>query len=144
MNSLHHCGFLFQEFFQFDLLLQVCASCSSLREDVLTRLGARSKSQGSSSKIPNPRKKFNQEFKNKCDAGRAAKGQGLSSPSSCDGSISESSAQGDLGVKMLQICGKMQPGSNGLSKGYGCSPAMPSSSAFSPQATCSPHSLPCN
>lgn len=66
---------------------------------MLIRLGAGSKSQGSSSKIPNPRKKFNQEFKNRCGAGRVARGQGLSSPSSSDGSTSESSARGDLGVK---------------------------------------------
>lgn len=99
MHSLHHCGFLFQEFSWFDLLLQVCASGSSLRGAVLTRLGAGSKMQGSSRKIPYPRKKSNQEFKNRCDADRAARGQGLSSPSSSNGTISESPAQGDLEVK---------------------------------------------
>lgn len=126
MNSLHHCGFLFQEFSWFHLLLQVCASGSSLREAVLTRLAAGSKRQGSSSKIPNPRKKFNQEFKNRCDASRAAGEQGLSSPSSSNRTISESPAQGDLEVKDAANFQNMQLGSNGLSKGYGCSSAMPS------------------
>lgn len=90
---------VFQEFSWFDPLLLVCTSGSSLREAVLTGLGAGSKKQGSSSKIPNPRKEFNQEFKNRCDASRAARGQGLRSPSSSDGTISESPTQGDLGVK---------------------------------------------
>lgn len=113
------------------------------REAVLTRLRAGSKRQGSSSKIPNPRKKFNQEFKKRCDAGRAARGQGLSSPSSSDRTISESPAQGDLGVKDTANLWK-DAGSNGLSKGYGCSSTKPSSSAFNPQATCAPRSLLCH
>lgn len=143
MNSLHHCVF-FQEFSWLDLLLQVCASGSFLREAVLTRLGAGSRRQGSSTKIPNPRKKFYQEFKNRYDVGRAARGRGLSSSSSSHGTISESPAPGDLGVKTLQIFRNIQPGSHGLSKGYGCSSAIPSSSAFSPQATCAPRSLLCH